>query len=105
MSSYPRKLYALSAAVVLAGALSGCATYEKCGLEGCTGDAKVTSNVQTLFNQHPELGAQGALEAQGLLNEGGDLFAVRPHRRLEVGSLAQSAPGVTQVVNSIAVTH
>ena len=66
MSSYPRKLYALSAAVVLAGALSGCATYEKCGLEGCTGDAKVTSSVQESFNRHPDLGAPGAIQIQTL---------------------------------------
>jgi len=64
MSSYLRKLYGLSSAVILAGALAGCATYNKCGVEGCAGDAKVTSGVQTLFNQHPDLGAPGAVGVQ-----------------------------------------
>ena len=40
---------------------------------------------------HPELGSQRALEPEGLLNEVGDLLAVRPHGLLEVGSLAQHA--------------
>ena len=66
MGSYPQKLYALSAALILAGGLGGCATFEKCGLEGCAGDAKVTSSVQKSFNQHPDLGAPAAIEIQTL---------------------------------------
>lgn len=106
MSIYLRKLYGFSSAVILAGTLAGCATYNKCGLEGCAGDAKVTSDVQTLFNQHPDLGAPGVVGVQtldhvvylsGLVTTGLE--------RDTAGSLAQSAPDVTRVVNSIAVTH
>jgi osmotically-inducible protein OsmY len=104
MSSYLRKLYGLSSAVVLAGALAGCATYDKCGVEGCAGDAKVTSNVQTVFERHPELGAPGAVEVQTLdhvVYLSG--FVASGLERDTAGSLAQTAPGVTQVVNSISV--
>jgi osmotically-inducible protein OsmY len=106
MSSYLRKLYGFSSAVILAGALAGCATYNKCGLGGCAGDAQVTSNVQTLFNQHPELGAPGEVEVQTIDHVVYlDGFAATGMERGTAGSLAQSAPGVTQVVNSITVTH
>jgi osmotically-inducible protein OsmY len=106
MSIYLRKLYGLSSAVILAGALAGCATYNKCGLEGCAGDAKVTSDVQTLFNQHPDLGAPGAVGVQTLDHVVYlDGFVTTGMERDTAGSLAQSAPGVTRVVNSIAVTH
>ena len=56
MSGHIRKLCGLASGLILAGALAGCATYDKCGFEGCPGDAQVTDNVQTLFDQHPELG-------------------------------------------------
>lgn len=106
MSSHLRKFYGLSSAVILAGALAGCATYQKCGLEGCAGDAKVTSNVQTLFNQHPELGPPGSVGIQTIdhvvyLNG----FVASGMERGTAVALAQSAPGVAQVVNTIAVSR
>jgi osmotically-inducible protein OsmY len=106
MSSYLRKLYGLSSAVILAGALAGCATYQKCGLDGCAGDARVTSNVQTLFNQHPELGPPGSVGIQTLdhvvyLN---GIVSSGMERGTAV-SLAQSTPGVAQVVSSISVSR
>jgi hypothetical protein len=59
MSGHLRNLVGLSSAFVLTGALAGCATYAKCGIEGCAGDAKVTANVQALLDRHPELGPPG----------------------------------------------
>jgi osmotically-inducible protein OsmY len=106
MSGYLRKLCGLSSSVILAGALAGCATYEKCGLEACTGDAKVTSNVQTLFDRHPELGASGAVDVQTINHVVYlDGLVATGFERATAESLAQTAPGVTRVVNSIAVTH
>jgi osmotically-inducible protein OsmY len=106
MSSYPRKLYALSSSVILAGALGGCATYEKCGREGCAGDAKVTSSVQKSFNQHPDLGAPGAIEIQ-TLNHVVYLDGVVDTglERATAESLAQAVPGVTRVVDSMEVSR
>jgi osmotically-inducible protein OsmY len=104
MSIQLRKVYGLASAFILAGALAGCATYGKCGIEGCAGDAKVTANVQSLFDQHPELGPRGSIEVQtvdhvvylnGLVASG--------FERSTAVSLAQGTPGVTQVVNTLAV--
>ena len=44
--------YALAFVVTLTGALPGCATYEKCGLKGCPGDAKITADVQSQLEKH-----------------------------------------------------
>jgi osmotically-inducible protein OsmY len=106
MNSQIRKLCAVTSAFILAGALAGCATYGKCGIEGCGGDAKVTANVQSQFDQHPELGAPGSIDVQtidhvvylnGLVASG--------FERTTAVSLAQGTPGVTRVVNTIAVDH
>jgi osmotically-inducible protein OsmY len=104
MNSQLRKFYGVASAFILAGALAGCATYGKCGIEGCAGDAKVTANVQSLFDQHPELGPPGSIGVQtvdhvvylnGLVASG---FEGRT-----AASLAQGTPGVTRVVNTLAV--
>jgi osmotically-inducible protein OsmY len=106
MNRYVRKLYGLSSAVILVGALAGCATFDKCGLEGCAGDAKVTANVQTVFDQHPDLGAPGAVGVQTIDHVVYlDGFVATGLERDTAGSLAQAAPGVTRVVNSIAVSR
>jgi osmotically-inducible protein OsmY len=104
MSVQIRKLCGLASAFILAGVLAGCATYGKCGIEGCAGDAKVTANVKSLFDQHPELGPPGSIDVQtvdhvvylnGLVASG--------FERSTAVSLAQGTPGVTKVVNTLAV--
>ena len=106
MNSQLRKLCGLASAFIVAGVLAGCATNGKCGIEGCAGDANVTANVQSLFDQHPELGPPGSINVQTVdhvvyLN---GLVASGFERRTAV-SLAQGTPGVTRVVNTIAVDH
>jgi len=106
MSSYLRKLYGLSSSVILAGALAGCATYEKCGLEGCAGDAKVTANVHAVLDRHPELGAPGSIDVQTLDHVVYlDGFVNTGLERSIAVSLAQQVPGAARVVDSIAVTR
>jgi osmotically-inducible protein OsmY len=104
MNSQLRKLCGLASAFILAGALAGCATYGKCGIEGCASDAKTTANVKSLFDQHPELGPPGSIDVQtvnhvvylnGLVASG--------FERSTAVSLAQGTPGVTKVVNTLAV--
>jgi osmotically-inducible protein OsmY len=51
---------------MLIGALAGCATYEKCGLEGCASDRKISAQVETLLNAHPELGPPGSISVETL---------------------------------------
>lgn len=42
-------------ALILAGMLPGCATYQKCGFAGCPNDAQITADVETRLSHHPEL--------------------------------------------------
>jgi len=49
-----KPLFGLMFAIAITGALPGCATERTCGAAGCSGDAKITSNVQTLIDQHPD---------------------------------------------------
>jgi osmotically-inducible protein OsmY len=104
MDSQLRKLGGLASAFILAGALAGCATYGRCGVEGCAGDATTTANVKSLFDQHPELGAPGSIDVQTVdhvvyLNG----FVASGLERSTAVSLAQGTPGVTKVVNTLAV--
>ncbi len=105
MSSHRRTLYGLTSAIMLTGALSGCATYDKCGFAGCPGDAKVTANVEALIDRHPALEAN-AINVQTLdhvvyLN--GTVATGLESR--EATAVALEAPGVTRVVNLLAVSR
>jgi osmotically-inducible protein OsmY len=103
-----RPLGALSFAVILTGALPGCAlynTYEKCGLHGCPGDAKITADIVSQFHQHSDL-EPNAIAVQtldrvvylhGLVSSGLEIDTAE--------SIARSAPGVARVVSSIAVSN
>jgi osmotically-inducible protein OsmY len=91
-------------AVVLACALPACATYRKCGLAGCPGDAAITAQVQALFEQHAELGGPNTIGIQTLDHvvylTG---FVDTDVERDIAEAVAGSAPGAVRVVNSIAV--
>jgi osmotically-inducible protein OsmY len=54
------------ATIVLILGLSGCATYEKCGVEGCAGDRQITANVRGALEQHPELGPPNSINVETL---------------------------------------
>jgi osmotically-inducible protein OsmY len=97
------QLYALAFAFTLTGILSGCATYEKCGLEGCPGDAKITAAVQARLAQHPEIGSvevqtlNGVVYLNGVVGQG--------LQREVAESTARSTPGVTKVVDNIGISR
>jgi osmotically-inducible protein OsmY len=106
MITHKSILHAFALVAALAGALQGCATYKDCGFAGCTGDAKITANVQTLFNQHPDLGPPNSIQVQTLDH------VVYLHGFVGAGlesstaeSVAHQAAGVTKVVNLIAVSR
>lgn len=84
--------------------LAGCAAYAKCGFAGCPGDAKITAEVQSLFDQHADLGPPNSIRIHtidrvvyltGLVSTG--------LQRSIAGSIAEEAAGATRVVNSISV--
>jgi hypothetical protein len=89
------------AGFVLIGALSGCATFEKCGFKGCPSDAQVTAEVKALFDRHPELGT--SIHVQTLDHVVYLYGLVDTPLGSEIAeSVARKAPGVTRVVSSIA---
>jgi osmotically-inducible protein OsmY len=95
----------LTFAVLLAVALSGCATYRKCGFEGCPGDAKITAEVKALFQQHPVLEPPNLLTVQ-TLDQVVYLYGLvdTDYEREIAEFVALQAPGVAKVVNSIGMS-
>jgi osmotically-inducible protein OsmY len=91
--------------LILTGILSGCAT-EKCRSGGCTGDARITADVQARLNRDTSLGAPDSIVVQtlnGVVYLNGEVDVGLEKRTAE--SEAKQVPGVTQVVNNIAVQH
>jgi osmotically-inducible protein OsmY len=90
--------------VSLTGALSGCAvydTYEKCGLNGCPGDAKITADIRAQFRRRLDL-EPNVITVQtlnhevylyGLVSSSLEIYTAQ--------SIAATVPGVTGVVSSI----
>ena len=96
------------ASLLLVAALSACATLGegvgKCDTAACSADAKLTSDVQNNLKQNPEFGSNRVhvqtidqvVYLKGTLSVG--------EQRSDAEVLALQTPGVTQVVNDIAVT-
>jgi osmotically-inducible protein OsmY len=88
------------------GALSGCATIEKCGVEGCASDRKVTAKVEALLNAHPEFGPPGSITVEtlngvvylnGELDDGLD--------RGDIQSIVRRVAGVKKIVNNVSADN
>ena len=96
-----KPLYAWASALILTVALPGCATYR-----AAPGDAKISANVQTMLDRHPDLGPPHSIAVQTIdhvvyLNG----FVGQGLERETAESVASEAPGVTRVVDDIAVTR
>jgi hypothetical protein len=103
-----RRILASVFTLVLAGALSGCAAYheqEKCGDDGCPGDAKITAEVKQALARHPDLGGTDTVYVQtvnhvvyltGIVDSG--------LQREAAESVAHKASGVTAVVDNISIS-
>lgn len=99
------KLSAAGAVFLTLIGLSGCATYEKCGVEGCAGDRKITADVHAALDQHPQLGAPNSINVQTLNHVvylTGHVSAGEMRSTAE--SVAQQVPGVARVEDTIYVT-
>lgn len=97
-----RLKFALALALILTCLLHGCAAYEKCGLGGCPGDAKLAGSVQAAFAQHPELEPPNLINVQAV-NGVVYLYGLvdTDFQRQMAESVAHQTPGVTQVIDSI----
>jgi osmotically-inducible protein OsmY len=90
--------------VLLLGTVSGCATYEKCGIEGCPSDQKTTAKVEAVFRQHPELGTRVGVQTSdhvvylsGIVSD--------PSVVATAASLAEQVKGVSRVENTLVVSQ
>jgi osmotically-inducible protein OsmY len=102
----PGRSFVLAFGCFLASALAGCAAYDKCGFQGCPGDAKLSAEVQALIAQHPALQPPNLIYVQTLdrvvyLSGMVDTST----ERLLAESVAQAAPGVRHVIDSIAESN
>ena len=85
--------------------LSGCSTFEKCGVEGCAGDNKITANVNATFTRHPELGEPNSINVQTVNHVvylSGSVSA--GEMRATAESVARQVRGVARVEDDIYVT-
>jgi osmotically-inducible protein OsmY len=93
-------------AIALATASAAVVAHGKCESGGCFGDAKITTNVQTLLDRHPDLGAPGSITVQtraGVVYLYGKVSTGLERESAE--SLAEETAGVARVVDSIFVSH
>jgi osmotically-inducible protein OsmY len=92
--------------IMLIGALGGCATIEKCGLDGCASDRQISAQVEAILNAHPELGPPGSISVE-TLNGVVYLDGLVPGglEKHSVDSIVRQASGVKRVVNGISVEH
>jgi osmotically-inducible protein OsmY len=99
----------LALAVIQAAALCGCAAYDayrKCGFHGCPGDASIAAEVRALLDQHPALGPPNLVYVQTLdrvVYLSGQVAT--DLQRSIADSTAREAPGVREVVNTIALPY
>jgi osmotically-inducible protein OsmY len=96
--------YALACALILVGALSGCATDQSAA--GKMTDEKISAAVQAAINLHPDVGPPNSVRVQTLDH------VVYLSGAISQGLMKQTAEdvarqtlGVTRVVNNVAVTH
>jgi len=88
--------------VLLGGALSGCAVYDRCGTAACAGDGRITADVRALIDQHPALMAPNTVRVQTVDHVVYLYGQVDTEvERSEAEELAHQVSGVRRVVNSI----
>jgi hypothetical protein len=98
-----KKIHALVAALIVAAALPGCAAFPRSS--NPTVDQRITTDVEARFRQHAELEAPNLIDVQAInrvVYLSGTVSAGLQREYAE--SIANQAPGVTKVVNSISVT-
>ncbi len=104
--SQPSNVHAACFALVLAGALAGCAAYSKCGLRGCADDAKVTAQVRAQLDQYPALSGANSVRVHTIDNVVYLYGQVDTDMQRQLAeSVAVQATGGAQVVDSISVSN
>jgi hypothetical protein len=96
--------HAFTIALSVPALFAGCAVERKCGFQGCPGDAKITAKVESLFDEHPDIGTGVSVQTLNhLVYPSG--FVAAGEMRTTAEGIAGTAPGVSKVVDTIAVPH
>jgi osmotically-inducible protein OsmY len=104
MYSFTPILRAAVSGVILACVMSGCATYSKCGLDGCPEDAKITADVQARLQNDPDLGGLSMVQVRTLNHVVYLTGQVTDGlQRRVAGYIASETKGVARVENSISL--
>ncbi|HEY6453070.1 MAG TPA: BON domain-containing protein [Steroidobacteraceae bacterium] len=93
-------------ALLLLVGLPACASYQRCGPGGCTGDSKLAADVRTRLEGYPALQAPNAIWVQSMNHVvylSGEVGT--DYQRLVAESVAHSVPGVKRVVDSISLEY
>jgi osmotically-inducible protein OsmY len=97
-----RRCIRLLAILALTGTLGACAAYEKCGFEGCPGDAKIAAAVSAALTHHAELQPPNLINVQTIDGVVYLYGLVDTDYQLQMAeTVAHQVHGVTKVVNSI----
>jgi osmotically-inducible protein OsmY len=98
--------FGLPLAIALVTASAAAVAHGKCESAGCSGDAKITTNVKALLDRRPELGPPSSITVQtraGVVYLYGEVSSGLERETAE--SIAEEIPGVARVVDSIFVSH
>jgi osmotically-inducible protein OsmY len=104
--SKPTRLYKLALAILLAGSLQACATFDKCTPENCASDKKITAEVNEMIVQNRQYGAPAGYQIQtvnGVVYLNGLVDTDLESREIE--SRVRTIPNVNDVVNSLTVRN
>jgi hypothetical protein len=104
----PRALsrYALAIIALLSASLPGCASYRRCGLRGCPGDAAITATVAAQLQHYPALQAPNSVRVQTLDRVVYLYGLVDTDLERELAeSVATDAAHEARIVDSIAVNN
>ena len=86
--------------------IAGCASVDSHTLKSASADRAITSNVESLLDQHPEFGPPGAITVQtfnGIVYLYGEVDTGLEKRN--AADIARQAAGVTKIANGISVPH
>jgi osmotically-inducible protein OsmY len=104
-----KPFHVLALVAIQAAALCGCATYHtyrKCGFDGCPGDASIAAEVRALLDQHRALGPPNQVYVQSLDRVVYLTGQVATDLQRSIAdSTAREAPGVREVVDTIALGY
>lgn len=101
-----KRFFALALGITLLFALAGCATTGKCGAKECPEDAALRAEVEARLSQHPELRPPNmiyVLVRDHSVTLSGQVSTA--YAQALAASVASETPGVTKVVNLVALAY